>query len=397
MRGLMERLAFAATLLALITTAVAAQQAPAAATPATLIVDVLTAPNQFWNKTITLAGHVASVAADPPGTNRGSYLFRDQSDREIEVLTTELPSPGTELVVVGIVRQFSLAQREPLLLETGRGPSVAELRQLPPAPSPARFAGARTTLAAGTSQETRSSQPKAATPTAGSAAATGQGEIKGGSGGQLPRADALPPVQKRGTRPPDTQPPRAGTAEPGAALPRAAGSVPPPEAAVPPAATLPARTEIPPPPPSPGAPGIPGAPVESGGTAPRTSAAAPLASFASPDGQGLVAFTARGATADLVLQTAPASWAPLLKAGDAWFTGTADAAAPTGVRRFKGTVYRVPLNNECPSLGRLHLDAVLTIDDATGTMTLTSDEARYQPDCRWNILGTPVSETWKKQ
>jgi hypothetical protein len=37
-----------------------------------LIVDINTAPNRYWNKPVTLKGHVTRVTPDPPGTNRGA-------------------------------------------------------------------------------------------------------------------------------------------------------------------------------------------------------------------------------------------------------------------------------------------------------------------------------------
>ena len=60
-----------------------------------LIVDILTTPNNFWNKPVTLKGHVVRVTPDPPGTSRGRFTFRDQSDRDIEVMTSDLPAGST--------------------------------------------------------------------------------------------------------------------------------------------------------------------------------------------------------------------------------------------------------------------------------------------------------------
>lgn len=111
----------------------AAQKAPAAmAQPARamdLIVDVLTRPNKFWNKTVTLKAHVVSVKPDPPGTNRGTYLFRDSSDRDIDVQATDLPAVGTEFFVYGTVLQLTIDTKVPVVHEDARAGTLDELER----------------------------------------------------------------------------------------------------------------------------------------------------------------------------------------------------------------------------------------------------------------------------
>ena len=108
-----------------------AQKAPApvveAARTPDLIVDVLTAPNKYWNRAVTFKGHVTSAKANPPGTQRGTFMFRDSTDRDIEVQTTDLPSVGTEFFVYGTVLQLTIDTKVPVVHEDARAASLAEL------------------------------------------------------------------------------------------------------------------------------------------------------------------------------------------------------------------------------------------------------------------------------
>lgn len=92
-----------------------------------LIVDVLTAPNKYWNLPVTFKAHVVGVKVDPPGTQRGSYMFRDASDRDIEVQTQDLPAVGTEFFVYGTVVQLTMTTKVPVLREDARAATPAEL------------------------------------------------------------------------------------------------------------------------------------------------------------------------------------------------------------------------------------------------------------------------------
>jgi hypothetical protein len=107
-----------------------------------LIVDILTTPNRYWNRTVVLKGHVRSVAPNPPGTNRGSYVLRDSSDADLTVLTTELPAQGREYTVTGLVEQATAGENVPHLREYNRRagtestPPQTVQRRPAPAPSP---------------------------------------------------------------------------------------------------------------------------------------------------------------------------------------------------------------------------------------------------------------------
>jgi hypothetical protein len=85
-----------------------------------LIVDICTTPHRYWNKYVMIKGHVRSVTANPPGTNRGSYVLRDSSDTDITVLTTDLPAQGKEYTVSGNVEQTSPDSKVPVLREFRR-------------------------------------------------------------------------------------------------------------------------------------------------------------------------------------------------------------------------------------------------------------------------------------
>lgn len=99
------------------------------ARPIDLIVDVRTRPNKYWNLTVTFKGHVVSVKPDPPGTDRGSYKFRDSSDQDMEIQTTDLPSVGTEFFVFGKVLQLTIDTKVPVVHEDARADTIEELQR----------------------------------------------------------------------------------------------------------------------------------------------------------------------------------------------------------------------------------------------------------------------------
>src|SRR5262245_12766358 len=61
-----------------------------------VVIDIVTNPQKYWNRTVTIRGHVRTVTADPPGTTRGTYVIRDSSEWDLTVDTNDLPSPGRE-------------------------------------------------------------------------------------------------------------------------------------------------------------------------------------------------------------------------------------------------------------------------------------------------------------
>ena len=70
------------------------------------IADIKAAPNRFVNREVTVVGQVMSTASNPVGTTRGIYILVDDSDPAgIGVRTRELPAPGLEFSVTGIVTQ----------------------------------------------------------------------------------------------------------------------------------------------------------------------------------------------------------------------------------------------------------------------------------------------------
>jgi hypothetical protein len=106
-----------------------------------LIVDILTTPNRYWNKVVVIKGHVRSVASNPPGTNRGSYVLRDASDSDLTVLSDALPAPGKEYTVTGTVEQVTPDDTVPCLREMSRRLGIEAMPaptrpQAQPAPAP---------------------------------------------------------------------------------------------------------------------------------------------------------------------------------------------------------------------------------------------------------------------
>jgi hypothetical protein len=105
-----------------------------------LIVDICATPHRYWNKYVMLKGHVRTVTANPPGTNRGSYVLRDSSDVDITILTSDLPAQGKEYTVYGNVEQTSPDSKVPVIREFRRAsgsepPPHQEARPRRPAPS----------------------------------------------------------------------------------------------------------------------------------------------------------------------------------------------------------------------------------------------------------------------
>lgn len=101
-----------------------------------LIVDILTSPSRYWNRSVTLHGHIRRVTPDPPGTSRGMYLLRDSSDQDLMVYTNDLPSLGKEYTVTGRVEQATPDAMVPVLREARRSLSGADAPRPAPAPAP---------------------------------------------------------------------------------------------------------------------------------------------------------------------------------------------------------------------------------------------------------------------
>lgn len=105
-----------------------------------LIVDICTTPNKYWNKAVALKGHVIRVTPDPPGANRGLYTLRDQSDRDIEILTDDLPAQGKVYIVHGIAEQRKAGDNVPVVREDSR--NLAQMDTPMTAPPAAQVAPA---------------------------------------------------------------------------------------------------------------------------------------------------------------------------------------------------------------------------------------------------------------
>ena len=115
---------------------------PARSQSRELIVDILTTPSKYWNRTVVLRGHVRRVTPNPPGTNRGMYLFRDSSDQDLMVETNDLPAQGKEYTVTGRVEQVGPDTLVPVLKETRRSLGIDAPAPKPPAPPRQRRANA---------------------------------------------------------------------------------------------------------------------------------------------------------------------------------------------------------------------------------------------------------------
>lgn len=144
--------------------------ASAAQTPQ-LIVDLLTTPQKFWNTTVVVKGHVKTVAPNPPGTNRGTFVFRDSSDSDITVVTDELPSIGKEYTIVALVEQEKPDVTVPVLRERSRrvgivvGAAPASTESAPtPKPMPAAPAPAPVVTTAPAAPATPPTAAPAVTP-----------------------------------------------------------------------------------------------------------------------------------------------------------------------------------------------------------------------------------------
>ena len=142
-----------------------------------LIVDICSTPHKYWNKYVMLKGHVRSVTANPPGTNRGSYVLRDSSDTDITVLTSDLPAQGKDYTVSGNVEQTSPDSKVPVIREfrrtSGSEPEprqaarprrAAPTEEVEPAPAPAPAPSRRREATQPAAEPPAAQQPAPAAP-----------------------------------------------------------------------------------------------------------------------------------------------------------------------------------------------------------------------------------------
>ena len=84
------------------------------------ISDIKASPQRYVNREVTVVGQVMSTTSNPAGTTRGTYMIMDDSDPAgIPVRTRELPPPGLEFEVTGVVTQDP-ATATLLIDESGR-------------------------------------------------------------------------------------------------------------------------------------------------------------------------------------------------------------------------------------------------------------------------------------
>jgi hypothetical protein len=95
-----------------------------------VVLDIVSSPDHYWNRSVTVRGHVRSVTPDPPGTSRGTYVLRDSSGADIAIETRELPAPGKEFSVSGNVVPTTPTSMAPLIKEARRR-AVGELPVAP--------------------------------------------------------------------------------------------------------------------------------------------------------------------------------------------------------------------------------------------------------------------------
>jgi len=85
------------------------------------ISDILANPSRFWNTTVTVAGQVLDVTANPPGTTRGTYTLMDDSTATpLTIRTRDLPPVGREYVVTGVIIQDPTQAAVPVMDELER-------------------------------------------------------------------------------------------------------------------------------------------------------------------------------------------------------------------------------------------------------------------------------------
>ena len=74
--------------------------------PDTWIQEIETSPDRYWNTSIVVEGRVIEAVPEPRGTREGYYFLQDESSpRGIAIRTGELPSPGENIRVAGLVQQ----------------------------------------------------------------------------------------------------------------------------------------------------------------------------------------------------------------------------------------------------------------------------------------------------
>lgn len=93
------------------------------------ILDILSHPERFYNRTVTLVGQVQSVQAAQPGTSRGQYaIFDDSTPNLLTVKSEKLPKIGKIYKIIGTLIADPAQTNVPVLKEESRSsPSSSSL------------------------------------------------------------------------------------------------------------------------------------------------------------------------------------------------------------------------------------------------------------------------------
>lgn len=89
--------------------------------PDTWIEEIEASPERFWNTTVVLEGRVVEAVPEPQGTREGYYHLVDESTPQgLMVRSDELPSPGEDVTVSGLIQQEPGETGRTILRENSR-------------------------------------------------------------------------------------------------------------------------------------------------------------------------------------------------------------------------------------------------------------------------------------
>jgi hypothetical protein len=85
------------------------------------ILDILTHPERYYNRTVTITGQVQAVQAAQTGTTRGQYtIFDDSTPKTLTVKSETLPTIGKIYKITGMIQADPAQENVPIMKEQSR-------------------------------------------------------------------------------------------------------------------------------------------------------------------------------------------------------------------------------------------------------------------------------------
>lgn len=85
------------------------------------ILDILTHPERYYNRTVTITGQVQAVQAAQTGTTRGQYtIFDDSTPKTLTIKSETLPTIGKIYKITGMITADPAQENVPVMKEQSR-------------------------------------------------------------------------------------------------------------------------------------------------------------------------------------------------------------------------------------------------------------------------------------